>query len=459
MYRNLKIYTFKRFEKELGGTKVDSKEICEKLKKELEASIDELGGKPKDLTALIETFTAAHEKDIEFRVKVHRNLQQELLYKHVNFANRINELEDTVASTEKSGNRKLDILQTSLNKKLAEAGLGEEALQKKLETKETFIKSQSDRIDELVSTNEDSKKDNRVEYQLKTSLEEYSKLQIEIQTAQKAYDKLFVQKTELQEQVTEAEANVLQLSQELAHEKNATSTLENRVENLIKTLEIETKESYNKNLRIIKFRESSDKFEAELQTQTAELDELKAEFEDVNRRLKADCETLEENINDLSNEAIQKDNELLQKDNEIIAKEKEILDLQNKLATALQQVTANPAVTQIVPAAKMAKNDPMTKHLAELYSREEKKTIPLFLGTGDERLVADWIREAERVADSNDWSSEQRVKYFSDRLKDDAVDWHISHLETHARDDYVSWKTALLEILSYAADVENLRRK
>ena len=228
--------------------------------------------------------------------------------------------------------------------------------------------------------------------------------------------------------------------------------MENRVENLIKTLEIETKESYNKNLRIIKFRESSDKFEAELQTQTAELDELKAEFEDVNRRLKADCETLEENINDLSNEAIQKDNE-------IIAKEKEILDLQNKLATALQQVTANPAVTQIVPAAKMAKNDPMTKHLAELYSREEKKTIPLFLGTGDERLVADWIREAERVADSNDWSSEQRVKYFSDRLKDDAVDWHISHLETHARDDYVSWKTALLEILSYAADVENLRRK
>ena len=63
-----------------------------------------------------------------------------------------------------------------------------------METKETFIKLQSDRIDELVSTNEDSKKDNRVEYQLKTSLEEYSILQIEIQTAQKAYDKLFVQK-------------------------------------------------------------------------------------------------------------------------------------------------------------------------------------------------------------------------------------------------------------------------
>ena len=99
-------------------------------------------------------------------------------------------------------------------------------------------------------------------------------------------------KTELQEQVTEAEANVLQLSQKLAHEKNATCALEDRVENLNKTLEIERKEIYDKNIQIINFRESRDKFETELKTQTAELDDLKAEFEDEKRRLKADCETL-----------------------------------------------------------------------------------------------------------------------------------------------------------------------
>lgn len=127
-------------------------------------------------------------------------------------------------------------------------------------------------------------------------------------------------KTELQEQVTEAEANVLQLSQELAHEKNATSALEDRIENLNKTLDIERKESYDKNIRIIKCSESTDKFEAELQTQTAELDDLKAEFEDEKRRLKADCETLEETIQNLSDEATQKDNEILQKDNEITKK-------------------------------------------------------------------------------------------------------------------------------------------
>ena len=101
----------------------------------------------------------------------------------------------------------------------------------------------------------------------------------------------------------------------------------------------------------------------------------------------------------------------------------------------------------------------MKKHLAELYSRKENKSIPLFLGSGDDRLVADWIRDAERVAESNDWTAEQKVKYFSDRLKDDAVEWHISHLETNSKDDYVSWKLALLGNFSGATDLENLRRK
>ena len=116
------------------------------------------------------------------------------------------------------------------------------------------------------------------------------------------------------------------------------------------------------------------------------------------------------------------------------------MDLQNQLATALQQPATNP-VANTTPQTSKAVNmtDPMTKHLAELYSREEKKSIPLFLGTGDDRLVPDWIRDAERVAESNDWTAEQKkVKYFSDRLKDDAVEWHISHLETHSKDDYVS---------------------
>lgn len=63
------------------------------------------------------------------------------------------------------------------------------------------------------------------------------------------------------------------------------------------------------------------------------------------------------------------------------------MDLQNQLATALQQPATNPVANTTSKAVKMT--DPMTKHLAELYSREEKKSIPLFLGSGDDRLVAD----------------------------------------------------------------------
>ena len=80
--------------------------------------------------------------------------------------------------------------------------------------------------------------------------------------------------------------------------------------------------------------------------------------------------------------------------------------MQNQLATALQQPATNPVANTTPQASSAVKmTNPMTKHLAELYSREENKSIPLFLETGDDRLVADWIRDAERVAESNDWTA------------------------------------------------------
>ena len=33
---------------------------------------------------------------------------------------------------------------------------------------------------------------------------------------------------------------------------------------------------------------------------------------------------------------------------------------------------------------------PFVQHLSELYSREEKKSKPIFYGTGDETMVTEW---------------------------------------------------------------------
>ena len=51
--------------------------------------------------------------------------------------------------------------------------------------------------------------------------------------------------------------------------------------------------------------------------------------------------------------------------------------------------------------------------LKEIFSREERKLIPIF--TGDDDIdVEEWLKEAEKVAISNEWSDEQKLRFFPD---------------------------------------------
>lgn len=73
--------------------------------------------------------------------KLNRALQQKLLYKNTNHAQHIKELETQLTKTEKSCDKKLDLLQTSLNKKLADEKLIGETLNEEIERhKETITK-------------------------------------------------------------------------------------------------------------------------------------------------------------------------------------------------------------------------------------------------------------------------------------------------------------------------------
>ena len=71
-------------------------------------------------------------------------------------------------------------------------------------------------------------------------------------------------------------------------------------------------------------------------------------------------------------------------------------------------------------------NDALVRQLGELFSREDKKSIPIFKRSSDEKLVTDWLREAERIANNNEWDDEQKLKFFPDRFKHEAADWHAS---------------------------------
>ncbi len=53
--------------------------------------------------------------------------------------------------------------------------------------------------------------------------------------------------------------------------------------------------------------------------------------------------------------------------------------------------------------------------LGELFSREDKKSIPAFKGKSAEKLITEWLKAAEHVDRNNDWHEDQKLRFFSDR--------------------------------------------
>ena len=66
--------------------------------------------------------------------------------------------------------------------------------------------------------------------------------------------------------------------------------------------------------------------------------------------------------------------------------------------------------------------------------REEKKTIPYFNGQHDGKSIHDWLHNAERVEENNEWDDQQKVKKFSDRLTGEALDWHSDRFAPGPKD-------------------------
>ena len=55
---------------------------------------------------------------------------------------------------------------------------------------------------------------------------------------------------------------------------------------------------------------------------------------------------------------------------------------------------------------------PIVKVLGELFSREDKKSIPAFKGKSTDKLITEWLKAAEHVARNNDWDEDQKLRFF-----------------------------------------------
>ena len=107
----------------------------------------------------------------------------------------------------------------------------------------------------------------------------------------------------------------------------------------------------------------------------------------------------------------------------------------------------------------------LSKKLGELFSREDKKLISVYRGPSDDTDpdsdILGWFKEAERVGNNNDWDDAQRLRFFSDRLKSEAMDWHIEYMNNLKNEGktptYADWKQDMIIRFRDESDIERLR--
>ena len=184
-------------------------------------------------------------------------------------------------------------------------------------------------------------------------------------------------------------------------------------------------------------------FEAEKKALETEINRLKDEAQ-YSKKAIAD---LDQTANDRSI-ALTKQKQLYV--DTVAEHQKEIRNLQSLISEARANEGEN----------EMATNE-LSKKLGELFSREDKKLIPIYRGQSDESDILEWFKEAERVADNNDWDPSQRLRFFSDRLKSEALDWHVEYLANVKNDglpySYDNWKHDMIVRFRDESDIERLR--
>ncbi|KAK4045787.1 hypothetical protein OUZ56_033777 [Daphnia magna] len=95
---------------------------------------------------------------------------------------------------------------------------------------------------------------------------------------------------------------------------------------------------------------------------------------------------------------------------------------------------------------------PIVKALGELFSREDKKTIPIFKGKSTDKLISEWLRGAEHVARNNEWDDNQKIR--------EAFEWHENYAEEEGDDlNYQDWKEALITRFQDTYDLATLEKK
>ncbi|KAK4006535.1 hypothetical protein OUZ56_011690 [Daphnia magna] len=259
----------------------------------------------------------------------------------------------------------------------------------------------------------------------------------------------------LKNSLEKANSRITDLEQNL----EATLATESQLRNLLKRTEENNAAVETEGQEIInKLEGEKTRLIQKLSTAETQIKQVSETAEQLQKEIKV----LADRLDKASTEKINLKKNLLDFTSKNKNLEKDLQELQDRLQENPKDDDI-PATEQDDEDAKKVNRyftQPIVKALGELFSREDKKAIPIFKGKSTDKLISEWLRGAEHVARNNEWDDNLKKRFFSDRLKGEAFEWHENYAEEEGDDlNYQDWKEALITRFQDTYGLATLEKK
>ncbi|KAK4024953.1 hypothetical protein OUZ56_010448 [Daphnia magna] len=391
--------------------------------------IQSLGGEFGNVDTLLQQLKTVNGKEKEFLIKVNTVLQEEALAQQV---------------AEKKRTDEISLENFNLQKQIAKKEKNPNQLTEKIIESNEFFKNSLEKTYQRISELEQILRKN-------TENEEYLK-------------KLLKKKEETTAHVeTEGQENINKLQNEnklLLESYNTVKKHEKAQKERSDELEKEESKIQRLEERLVDYKQKE-----------AFYIEAESSANSRTEEHTGEVSKLIEQINDLTSIKSQnKTIELLQKQNELRNKEKpnfKIMGVDHDTSEEAETSRHNPIgkSTEKTPTAEeidMIKTftQPIVKVLGELFSREDKKSIPPYKGKSTDKMIMEWLKTVEHVARNNNCDDTQKLRFFSDKLKGEALDWHEEYVSEKGDElEYDDWRSAIIARFQDAYDLATLKKK
>ncbi|KAK4006333.1 hypothetical protein OUZ56_011487 [Daphnia magna] len=467
---SLHFYTYYLLEQTLKVTDCVTAETIANATKTLKDDIVAQGGNTRTLDSLLQQLHTLHGKEKEFLFGTISVLQKESVIALIEDKKQISTLKFELSNAQKqleSNKKKAKSSKYTLSSSLEQLQENNEALKNSLEKANFRIADLEQNLEATLAT----------ESQLQNLLKRKEENNAGVETeGQKIINKLEGEKTRLIQKLSSAENQIKQVSE-------TAEQLQKEIKVLADRLDKALTEKINLKKNLLDFTSKNKNLEKDLQELQDRVRGQENQIIILENRVK-EYKKLEVKFIETedSNDSRKPQNakRTLKQNNHLFGARKSTATKEGRhgrntrrrghFGKNIREYPQENPKDDDIPATEQDDEDakkvnrsftqPIVKALGELFSREDKKAIPIFKGKSTDKLISEWLRGAEHEARNNEWDENQKIRFFSDRLKGEAFEWHENYADEEGDDlNYQDWKEALLTRFQDTYDLVTLEKK